>query len=71
MKNRKALGNMAMIDLLHKANAGDTPFCNPYMRCVVRNLSGDRSRDCTQFNSCYDCIAAFLKEDNNNGNVRQ
>lgn len=71
MRNNIKLGNMAMIDLLHKANAGEVPFCNPYMRCVVRNISGDRNRDCTQFNSCYDCIAAFLKEENNNGNVRQ
>lgn len=62
MKSREELGKMALIDLLYKANGQEKPFGNPYMACVVRNLSG-KGRSCHRKSGCYNCIAAYLNEE--------
>ena len=60
MKNRHRLMNMALVDMLYKANGEEKPHGNPYISCVVRNLGG--KEPCGGRN-CYECICEYLNKE--------
>lgn len=60
MKNRERLMSMALVDLLDRINKEMPCYC------VIQALGEEDGPD-TCDNKCYDCIAAYLNEEVNNG----